>query len=50
MDLMVQLLYDCLFTILQPLQCCGGKHGIVLVHLQKQLDEVCYNQRALHGY
>ena len=40
---LVQLLYDCLFLVLQSLQCRGGKHGILLVQLQKQLDEVCYN-------
>ena len=40
---MVQLLYDCPFLVLQSLQCHGGKHGILLVQLQKQLDEVCYN-------
>ena len=35
--------YDCLFTVLHSLQCCGGRHGILLVQLPKQLDEVCYN-------
>ena len=25
------------------LQCCCGKHGVLLVQLQKQLDEVCHN-------
>ncbi len=42
----VHLLYDCLFTFIQcdvALQCRGGKDGILLVQLQKQLDEVCHN-------
>ena len=39
---LVQLLYDCLCTVLQSLQCCNGKHGILLVQLLKQLGEVCY--------
>ena len=44
---MVQLLYDCLFTVLQSLQCCNGKHGMFLVQLLKQLGEVCYNHTAI---
>ncbi len=36
-------LYDCLFTFLQSLQCCGGNHGFLRVQLQKQVDEVCHN-------
>ena len=40
---LVHLLYDCLFTFLQSVQCCGGKHGFLLVQLRKQLDEVCHN-------
>ena len=44
---LVQLLYDCLFTVLQSLQCCNGKHGILLVQLLKQLGEVCYNHTPI---
>ena len=42
----MHLLYDCLFKISQcdvALQCRGGKDGILLVELQKQLAEVCHN-------
>ncbi len=42
----MHLLYDCLFEFVQcdvALQCRGGKDGILLVQLQKQLDEVCHN-------
>ena len=42
----MHLLYDCLFQLFQcdvALQCHGGKDGILLVQLQKQLDEVCHN-------
>ena len=40
---LVHLLYDCLFIFLESLQCRGSKHRIVLMQLQKQLDEVCHN-------
>ena len=34
---------------LQSLQCRGGKHGILLLQLQNQLDEVCHNHtRSKH--
>ena len=46
---MVQLLYDCLSTVtaLQSLQCCNGKHDILLVQCLKQLGEVCYNHTPI---